>query len=663
MRFIRNKSKVLLIVFAIFSLNLNAQEKKVLVTNTESGNVIVKWYSKQLWFEHGVNIYRKEVGLSDWNKLNLQPIVKQNKIASSEIQKDSSLLAFVDIIEQTPKGKLEGFSLLSCIIKSIQSEVFAKYLGVIYHDNSIVPGEKYVYKVARVIGKTDIEFGVSAEIEAGVFKPGNPPEEIVVEPGNHRASIKWKPDEENYFAVNIYRSSNKESNVKRVNDLPIMLSTYTDEDGKEKYPEYFFKDDSLNYDYTYYYELTSIDFFGRESSHSEKIEVIIKDKLPPPPPYNLRRKVDKYNVGISWDIAASDDLFGFNVYRSSNDKDYRKVNKKLLNKTDTTFSETFEKSSYYYYRVAAVDKAGNEALSNKVLLKVEDNTPPARPKNLKAVADTGLITLTWVANNEDDLSGYIIFRKLSKADDNSYVLITPSHHNKNSFTDSLAKNIKNKFTYRIAAVDSAFNVSAFSNIVSAQMPDILPPERPVIINSVSKETGVQIEWLKNVEPDLKGYDIYRISNEDTTKINARTISPEMNVFSDRFAELGVRYNYMVVAVDNDNNQSYPSKPFPGMVKKNTLDKSLVGKLAIKYKKNKKQAVLSWDIQKQESYKGVIVYRKQDEGTFMPLTGLADITTYTDKDIISNTRYFYKVKVFDATGLNTISNIIEIVIEQ
>ena len=41
------------------------------------------------------------------------------------------------------------------------------------------------------------------------------------------------------------------------------------------------------------------------------------------------------------------------------------------------------------------------------------------------------------------------------------------------------------------------------------MPDVTPPEIPVIKNGISKDGIITIEWIKNVELDLKNYIIYR----------------------------------------------------------------------------------------------------------------------------------------------------------
>lgn len=653
------KNNIILLGLLIFTLSGISQNTKIYVKNSEN-SIRVKWYSKQLVYENGVNIYRKTEGTNNWIKLNTKPIIKKEKIADKYIQADSSLLAYMDIIDEISSPDFDGFSLLNCLVKSIQSPEFANYLGISFTDKTIIPGETYSYKIMEIYNGVEKLQGESKLIIADQNNEQFIPENIDITPGHHKASIKWKPDEDNYYAVNIYRSSNLNSQKVKANKLPIMLSSFTNKEGEEQYADYFFVDDSLQNDVIYYYELKGIDFFNEEMESSEIIEVEIKDLMPPLPPSNIRKSIDKYSVGISWDKSESEDLKGYNIYRSPNDKDnYKIVNKKILKKTDTTFVEKIEKSGYYYYKVAAIDNADNVSFSNKLLLKVEDNTPPNRPQFLKAVADTGKISLSWKMNTEEDLIGFLVYRKIKTEKQKDFVLITPEYIATNEFIDNRAKNIRNIYEYKIVAVDSALNISEFSNIVSAQMTDVIPPEKPFIKNVISQERGVQVQWIQNVELDLKGYNIYRIFSNDTLKLNSKIIEPKMHLFTDRTAIPDEKYLYAIKAIDKNGNTSAFSNLFPGMYKSKKLNSSKIISFNVKGNSKRKQIRVHWNINKNDEFKGIVVSRKQDNQTFKPLTGILKGDEYVDKDVKFGIKYYYKIKVFENSGSVIASDTVKI----
>ena len=63
----------------------------------------------------------------------------------------------------------------------------------------------------------------------------------------------------------------------------------------------------------------------------------------------------------------------------------------------------------YELRAVATDKTGNVDADPEIITIIyKDMTPPAVPLGLTALVDGGKITLTWQANTEDDLAGYIL---------------------------------------------------------------------------------------------------------------------------------------------------------------------------------------------------------------------------------------------------------------
>ena len=86
-----------------------------------------------------------------------------------------------------------------------------------------------------------------------------------------------------------------------------------------------------------------------------------KDTIAPFPPENLSGADTKGNLKLTWEACMVEDVEGYNVYRSQDSLgDYNKINDELV--ADTSYSTSEGKSNTtYYYRVTAVDDAGNES--------------------------------------------------------------------------------------------------------------------------------------------------------------------------------------------------------------------------------------------------------------------------------------------------------------
>jgi hypothetical protein len=117
------------------------------------------------------------------------------------------------------------------------------------------------------------------------------------------------------------------------------------------------------------------------------------------------------------------------------------------------------------YIVRAVDKVGGLSVESEALpprcATLVDTFPPAPPKDLKAVATDGAISLIWEANTESDLAGYIILRAQTPAERLDAIVSAPIMDT--SFNDAVQPGIR--FVYAVQAVDRAGNVSAPSNRV------------------------------------------------------------------------------------------------------------------------------------------------------------------------------------------------------
>jgi fibronectin type 3 domain-containing protein len=68
---------------------------------------------------------------------------------------------------------------------------------------------------------------------------------------------------------------------------------------------------------------------------------------------------------------------------------------------------------------------------------------------------------------------------------------------------------------------------------------------------------VELVWTANAEPDLAGYNVYRLENQAVQRVNKELVRTP--IFRDATAPQGTTVSYYVTAVDLSGNESKGSK--------------------------------------------------------------------------------------------------------
>ena len=133
----------------------------------------------------------------------------------------------------------------------------------------------------------------------------------------------------------------------------------------------------------------------------------------------------------------------------------------------TTYSDTtVTASTSYSYRAQAIDTAGNQSPYSNVA-SATTQTPPVAPGNLTATATSASqINLSWTASTSSvGLANYVVQRCQGAACTNfaqvALLAATATTYSDTGLTASTS------YSYRVQAVDTAGNLSPFSNVASA----------------------------------------------------------------------------------------------------------------------------------------------------------------------------------------------------
>ncbi|NBR57534.1 MAG: fibronectin type III domain-containing protein, partial [Chitinophagia bacterium] len=201
------------------------------------------------------------------------------------------------------------------------------------------------------------------------------------------------------------------------------------------------------------------------------------------------------------------------------------------NTTNTSYNVTdLSNGTLYYFRVYAINLAGNSLLSN--LVNARPVTVPSAP-TITAVAGNGLIDLSWTvpANNNIDITSYIIERSTD-----SYTWNFDSSTNSTTLFKRVS-NLSNGVTYyfRVYAINLAGN-GLLSNVVN-EIPCTVPNQIESIALLYSKDR-VDLSWNApfNGDSNIIEYFIRKFivsSNTLVTSTNVVETYYTINGFGDQ----------------------------------------------------------------------------------------------------------------------------------
>ena len=641
-----------------------AQEPKDLVylsdnfKNPEIPAVCIKWYSPTIITFEGFNVYRAEAGSTSWTKLNAAP-VKLKQPMPEALKKDpkaESLWKSVLKIEKKDAGNLRFFGIMIGM-KAIENNDFADAIGIYYEDKSVAFGQSVHYQIREITesGGENL-IGTSDVIVVKKWKQPELPQEIKFYRKKKQVDFGWKVEPKRIFSVDIYKWTKKHPEKVKLNSGPIVMN----KNQEGKYDTVFYNDMGIHKDTTYFYQIVGNDFFGNASEFSEVLKSPAKNFDLPQPPFNLKYSADYLTVKITWSSPMEKDLSGYYIYRSQNiDSNYVRLNRNLIPKNDSVFKDKVPRPGDYFYIVSTVNEAQLENESTPLIADVRDVKPPAVPKYLKAKIDSGNIVLSWDVNTEKDLKGYLIYRAIDGSDE--FVILSKDAIAETTYKEKISKKTRNKFIYKIAAQDSSLNKSELSEPVSAQLPDIVPPEEPVILLAEQKGKGIQVNWIPNVDTDFMNYVLCRKteSQKDTAiKIISEKLYLSDTSFVDTAVTNNTSYFYFLIAKDSSGltslSKSYKIKYFDGTCK--IVVKTFNGS----FDQKKKSVNLDWRALKGNDFYGYLIFRKEGSKKYTQLTGRITAEVYTDKEISAGKKYSYQLKAFDTLGNIQISN--EIIIE-
>ncbi|GAA4265301.1 hypothetical protein GCM10022256_09130 [Frondihabitans peucedani] len=316
-----------------------------------------------------------------------------------------------------------------------------------------------------------------------------------------------------------------------------------------------------------YYRITATDLTGNASSAaSTSATRPAGAPVAPAAPSGFTAKLGSNGVPtLSW--SASSGATAYVLSRgASTTGPFTRIN--ASSATATTFTDAAAPAgATVFYTLTAQNTVGVSAAVTASIAVPGDTTPPKTPSSPKVVVlATGGVTVSWKANTEADLAGYLVTKRNG---DEVYVPYLPTGAQKalvaTTFTDATVVEGDTDY-YRIRAVDTSGNASSYL-AVTANNPNVAPGAPASLKVTQDAAAGLDLAWTAPKDLDLAGYSVSRSTTSSGTYVLLKTISTADAGASPRFVDTsapkGVTVYYRVTAQDATGNVSKASSTVSG----------------------------------------------------------------------------------------------------
>ncbi len=394
--------------------------------------------------------------------------------------------------------------------------------------------------------------------------------------------------------------------------------------------------------------LYSITVFDAYTETPKSNEALVQTKSLPDSPKKLQVESNLVkSVKLTWQASDDKDVSGYVIYRkvgtmSSGD---------LL--VEIAFVEGYDKEVFvdglgesplkdgenYFYAIAAKNLFGS---AGKISFAVKAQTKPL-PKpmeNFQVKAEEDSISLSWEANEEQDIKQYSLYRKWNAEAWKKIADVDGTH-----YQDDNLKAYAQTF-YKALVTDKKGLVSQFSSTQQVDSPLVID----LVVAKDLMLRAIDLTW--NKVNHIKGYKLYRkAANNNLWQLIQKNISPEITSYKDfdrKKMQEGITYEYKLSAFDEFLETS-ASNIVSGTTK--ALPEAPSGIVA--QNNQVKQVPLSWKRSNDKDDQGYVIYRNDEKGKFEEIEKISKVSTtqYLDKgglfsSLKDGTHYTYKMATYN-----------------
>ncbi|MEN1784427.1 MAG: hypothetical protein AAGF77_04730 [Bacteroidota bacterium] len=675
-------NKTVLLVFLLGITGLYAQQEEerplALINQVYTDSIVLRWAPRDLniWSAiraHGVQVHRIATSKGTDDIVNTSPITpytlqewqaKTNTDNPYVVTAADALWGTPEITQEKANQSMSNQVLATqeqknkftmAMFSAEFSKQAANGLALRYVDTDVEKTDSYSYYVTVADSlRSNILF-------TGMEKPWEvrPVVEVALETKGETITVKWPKEVNNAFFTGYYVERSLDGKKFSAITTSPIKSTEIFKFGESQQ----LIDEKVAYNNTYFYRVRGINSFSDLGSYSEVVSIKLLDRTPPAKIKDFTVKaLNEESFEIQWSVAGLDlnNVRGFNILRSITfNGSYEPITAQPVSRTATS---TVDKSPFLgtanFYKIEVVDKYDQTSESLAMMGILPNESAPAQPQGLQGEVDSlGVVSLAWKLGDEADLKGYRVFR----ADNPSFEFeqLTKSPIAGNFYNDTLSlKTLKKKIHYKVIAFDNYYKASEASAILSLEIPDLIPPVAPVLLEGKKSKDSVALKWLSSPSKDVANYRIYRKNKvSNAWKLLGETALD--STFIDKTVLPNTQYQYMVKAVDNSKWESPPSNLINLFSGSAPLAKP--PELSGRYNKKTKHFELIW--KHFPAKKGKMTIYRGETAAVMDFYGTVDLSKlkFVDDAFYKNdTGYVYQAKaIFRDGSASELSNLVKV----
>jgi parallel beta-helix repeat protein len=504
-----------------------------------------------------------------------------------------------------------------------------------YTDNSLEPLKTYYYRIRAYSQHGYSTYSNELSVTTSALQPPATPTNLSASDiTKNSLLLKWEDNASNEEGFRIHRSLISESEFTQVGSVGANILEYADS-GLDPYT-------------TYYYRIRAYNGDG-ESGNSNELEITTLQLQPPAAPTNLESAFISHNLTrLEWTDNSNNES-GFQIFRTSVADS---INYQLIHTTNqniSTYTDSLLLSdTTYLYRIRAFNDDGISGYTNILSVTTLQFPPPEKPSGLisKEVSKF-TISISWL-DNSDDEDGFEIEKSIGNND--NFNVIDTLDVNITDFQDiGLVPDVT--YYYRIRAFNQ-IGYSDYSNVITITTLPLEIPNSPTLESVIIlPENSVRIVWKDNSDNE-SGFQIERADESSEYMLIYAPVTDD-TTWTDTLLNPGIKYYYRIRAFNNDGFSDY-SDTLEVIIE---IYEPPVAPSSLKAESvNDNTITLCW-ADNSENETGFIVKRAlEPEKDFQIIkTVNANDTSLTDKNLKSNTIYYYQVNAVNNTGVSDNSN--------
>ncbi len=542
---------------------VRAQEVQRPVLLAPRGDSVFVYLLEQPPVLGGFVVYRSPVGSGRAaERVTREPVTAVREPALAAGMLGADLPAVMRAVRATDAAELLRRLRSDAFAGTVTSLLFrsvATVAGRLYVDGGLARGTEYEYRVVLTDGAgRETERRFDARVVVRDVAPAAPGAGRAT-PADREVSLGWTYPRfrgdpgDCVVGFHVYRAGGPGAAARRrLTSVPVLRNDAA---------PFVFEDRDVSNGAAYRYDVTAVDVLGRESDPSAVMRTSPADHTPPAVPTGLAAEAGDGVVQLVWRMSPEPDVEGYYVERSSGlSSPYTRLTARLVPATEPTWTDSTVHGGHpYFFRVIAVDSAGNASEpSNAMSALPVDRTPPAPPSGLVVAVERRRLVLSWSPSPSGDVRGYHVYRGDAP---NRLVRLTSGPVAAVAFTDSgyggagLAPG--GHYLVRVSAVDSSENESAQLEARVA-VPDDEPPTPPTAFTARNVMARyVALAWASSSALDVRWYALTRAAG-DSAPVEIGRFGPRDHEARDSAVELGQHYRYALTSIDSAGNRSAPA---------------------------------------------------------------------------------------------------------